>query len=82
MENFIQFVTDSLLNHSKDVKIIEMQNKTGSKLELHIPISEAGKVIGKHGIMADSLRTITQFYGLKVLKKNLSFRIVENGCTD
>ncbi len=78
MKEFINFVAKSFVNESDNMTLHEQETESEYKLELHLPPHEVGKVIGKNGIMADSLRTICQFQSSKILKKPISFRIIEH----
>ena len=78
MKNFIEYVAKSLVTNPDHVIITEHQNENESFIELTAPQNELGKVIGKHGHMADALRTLSHFYAGKILKKPLTFRIVED----
>lgn len=81
MKHFIEFVAKSLLENPQDLSITETQENGENKIELFVSQTEIGKVIGKHGQMADALRTIVNFHSNKILKKPHTFRIIEKGQT-
>lgn len=81
MKNFIEYVAKSLMGNHQHVIITEQHDENKYKLELHAPHTEVGKVIGKHGMMADALRTVASFHAAKVLKKSLTFRIIDDTST-
>lgn len=78
MKEFIQYVANALVNDPQNIKILEKDTQNEIKIELHIPSKEIGKVIGKHGIMADSLRTICHFYSKKHYNKPTIFKMIED----
>lgn len=81
MKNFIEYVAKSLVGNHQHIVITEQQDDTKYKIELHAPHTEIGKVIGKNGTMAEALRTLASFHATKVLKKTLTFRIIDDTTT-
>lgn len=78
MQNFIAYVAKSLVNYPEHIRVVEIDNQNELQIELYVSSAEVGKIIGKNGIMADSFRTLINFYSTKVLKKPISFRIIES----
>ena len=58
MKEFIQFVAQQLVNNPDKVNVREISGDIVSILELRVAKEDLGRVIGKHGHTAESLRII------------------------
>jgi len=58
MKEFVEFVVKSLVDYPDEVKINEVDGGRTIVLELQVDKSDMGKVIGRHGQNAKSLRTL------------------------
>ena len=58
MKEFIQFVAQQLVNNPDKVNVREISGDMVSILELRVAKEDLGRVIGKHGHTAESLRII------------------------
>ncbi|TMB19975.1 MAG: KH domain-containing protein [Deltaproteobacteria bacterium] len=58
MKDLVEFVAKQLVNHPEAVEVKETQGDTASVLELKVAKEDLGRVIGKQGRTAKSIRTI------------------------
>ena len=58
MKELVQFLAKSLVNHPEAVEVKETQRETASVLELKVAKEDLGRIIGKQGRTAKSIRTI------------------------
>jgi predicted RNA-binding protein YlqC (UPF0109 family) len=58
MKELVQFLARSLVNHPDAVEVKETQGDTASVLELKVAKEDLGRIIGKQGRTAKSIRTI------------------------
>ncbi|GAB4421250.1 MAG: KH domain-containing protein [Anaerolineales bacterium] len=58
MQALIEYIAKSLVDHPDQVEVTE--SKTGNRvlLELHVAKEDMGRVIGKNGRVANSIRTL------------------------
>jgi hypothetical protein len=58
MKELVQYVAKSLVNNPDAVEVNESENENGSVLELRVAKEDLGRVIGKQGRTAKSIRAI------------------------
>ncbi len=58
MKELVQFLAQQLVNNPNEVEVKETQGDTASVLELRVAREDLGRVIGKQGRTAKSIRTI------------------------
>ena len=58
MKDLVLFLAKQLVNHPEAVEVKETQGDTASVLELRVAPDDIGRVIGKQGRTAKSIRTI------------------------
>ena len=58
MKELVQFLAQQLVNNPTAVEVTETQGDTASVLELRVAKEDLGRVIGKQGRTAKSIRTI------------------------
>jgi len=58
MKELVQFLAKSLVNHPEGVEVKETQGETASVVELKVAKEDLGRIIGKQGRTANSIRTI------------------------
>ena len=58
MKELVQFLARQLVNHPDAVEVKETQGDTTSVLELKVAKEDLGRIIGKQGRTAKSIRTI------------------------
>src|ERR1700752_2718250 len=64
-QQFIEYIVKSLVNHPDAVKIERRIDEKGVLLELSVDPEDLGRVIGKRGATAQSLRTLLRALGTK-----------------
>ena len=57
MKDLVLYLAKQLVNHPDDVEVKETQGDTASVLELKVAKEDLGRVIGKQGRTAKSIRT-------------------------
>src|SRR5437588_7957341 len=77
-QQFIEFVVKSLVGHPDDVKVERTIDEKGVLLELTVDPEDLGRVIGKRGATAQSLRTLLRALGTKN-DARYNLKIVDNG---
>ena len=77
-QQFIEFVVKSLVNNPDDVKVERTIDEKGVLLELTVNPEDLGRVIGKRGATAQSLRTLLRALGTKN-DARYNLKIVDNG---
>ena len=58
MKELVVFLAQHLVNHPESVEVKETQGDTASVLELRVAREDLGRIIGKQGRTAKSIRTI------------------------
>lgn len=64
-QQFIEYIVKSLVSKPDDVKIERRIDEKGVLLELTVDSEDLGRVIGKRGATAQSLRTLLRALGTK-----------------
>jgi predicted RNA-binding protein YlqC (UPF0109 family) len=64
-EQFVEYIVKSLVNNPDAVKIDRRIDEKGVLLELTVDAEDLGRVIGKRGATAQSLRTLLRALGTK-----------------
>lgn len=77
-QQFIEFVVKSLVGHPDDVQVTRTIDEKGVLLELTVNPEDLGRVIGKRGATAQSLRTLLRALGTKN-DARYNLKIVDNG---
>lgn len=65
LEILLDYIVKELVEEKDKVKIKEMNDKNNVVLKVRVGDGELGKVIGKNGIIASSIRGVMQAAGLK-----------------
>src|SRR5947207_7305244 len=58
MKDLVLYLARALVNHPDDVEIKEIQGETAAMLELRVAKEDLGRIIGKQGRTAKSIRTL------------------------
>jgi predicted RNA-binding protein YlqC (UPF0109 family) len=58
MKDLVSYLAKHLVNHPEAVEVTETEGEKASVLELRVAKDDIGRVIGKQGRTAKSLRTI------------------------
>ncbi len=64
-QQFIEYIVKSLVGHPDDVVIERIIDEKGVLLTLTVNPEDLGRVIGKRGVTAQSLRTLLRALGTK-----------------
>lgn len=78
MKEFIEYLVKHLVDKPDQVHINEVNGHNTIVLELRVGEGDLGKVIGRHGKTASSLRTLLAAGAAKKHKRYI-FEILENG---
>ena len=65
-EQFVEFVVKSLVNKPDEVKVERRIDEKGVLLELTVDPEDLGRVIGKRGATAQSIRTLLRALGTRM----------------
>ena len=77
-QQFIEFIVKSLVGNPDAVQIERRIDEKGVLLELTVDPEDLGRVIGKRGATAQSLRTLLRALGTKN-EARYNLKIVDNG---
>ena len=64
-QEFVEYIVKAIVNNPDDVKVERKVDEMGVLIELSINPEDMGKVIGKEGRTAKSLRTLLRVLGAK-----------------
>ncbi|EPG66596.1 KH domain-containing protein [Leptospira wolffii] len=76
MEDLIRYIVTSLVDHPEEISVTEIEGEEQTVLELRVSPKDVGKVIGKNGRIAKSLRAILTAASIKA-GKNFSLEIID-----
>ncbi len=76
-QQFVEFIVKSLVNHPDHVQITRRIDEKGVLLELTVDPDDLGRIIGKRGATAQSLRTLLRALGTKN-DARYNLKIVDN----
>ncbi len=76
MKELLELIARSLVDNPDEVNVTEIEGEQTTVLELRVAAEDLGKVIGKQGRTARSVRTILASAGIK-LRKRIVFEIIE-----
>ena len=76
MRELIEAIAKALVDNPEEVTVRAVEGEQVTVLELRVHPSDLGKVIGKQGRTARSVRTILNAAGMK-LKKRFTLEILE-----
>jgi predicted RNA-binding protein YlqC (UPF0109 family) len=77
-EQFIEYIVKSLVSNPDAVKLQRTIDEKGVLLELTVDPEDLGRVIGKRGATAQSLRTLLRALGTKN-DARYNLKIIDNG---
>ena len=69
MKELVQFLAEQLVNNPTAVEVKETQGDTASVLELRVAKEDLGRVIGKQGRTAKSIRAILNAVASRTSRK-------------
>lgn len=64
-QQFVEYIVKSLVEHSEDVSVERVIDEKGVLLTLTVNPDDLGRVIGRRGATAQSLRTLLRALGTK-----------------
>jgi len=76
MKELVKYIAQALVDNPDDVIVSEVEGEQTSVIELRVAKEDLGKIIGKHGRTAQSIRTILSAASAKN-KKRAVLEIVE-----
>jgi predicted RNA-binding protein YlqC (UPF0109 family) len=76
MKDLVTFIAKALVDNPDDVSVNEIEGEQTSVIELRVAKDDLGKIIGKHGRTAQSIRTILSAASAKH-KKRAVLEIIE-----
>lgn len=77
-QQFVEFVVKSLVSNPEAVQIERRIDEKGVLLELTVDPEDLGRVIGKRGATAQSIRTLLRALGTKN-EARYNLKIIDNG---
>ena len=69
MKELVQYLARSIVNQPDEVEVTETQNDDAAVFELKVAKEDLGRIIGKQGRTAKSLRTILTAAAARVDRK-------------
>lgn len=69
MKELVQYLAKSIVNEPDAVEVTETQDDNASVLELKVAKEDLGRVIGRQGRTANSLRTILNAAAARIDRK-------------
>jgi predicted RNA-binding protein YlqC (UPF0109 family) len=76
MKDLVEAIAKALVDHPDDVQVHAVEGEQVTVLELKVHPEDLGKVIGRQGRTAKSMRTLLGAAGMK-LKKRFTLEILE-----
>jgi predicted RNA-binding protein YlqC (UPF0109 family) len=71
MKDLISYIAQALVDHPEEVSVTEVEGNQTTVLELKVAKEDLGKVIGKQGRTARSMRTILSAASAKIRKRTV-----------
>jgi uncharacterized protein len=76
MKELVEAIAKALVDHPENVSVRSVEGEQVTVLELRVAADDLGKVIGRQGRTAKSIRTLLGAAGMK-LKKRFTLEILE-----
>jgi uncharacterized protein len=76
MKDLVEDIAKALVDHPEEVQVKAVEGEQVTVLELRVHPEDLGKVIGRQGRTAKSIRTLLGAAGMK-LKKRFTLEILE-----
>ncbi len=80
-QQFVEYIVKSLVEHADDVVVDRIVDEKGVLLTLTVNPEDLGRVIGRRGVTAQSLRTLLRALGTKNTAR-YNLKIVNNDNPD
>ena len=75
-KEFLEYIVKELVDNPKDVKVERKVDEMGVLIELNVDPEDMGKIIGKEGKTAKSIRTLLRVLGAKE-RARVNMKIIE-----
>ena len=69
MKELVEVIAKALVDHPEEVSVNEKKEGRTTVLELHVAEGDMGKIIGKQGRLAKSIRTVIKAVANKEQKR-------------
>jgi hypothetical protein len=69
MKDLVKYIAQALVDSPDEVSVSEIEGEQTSVIELRVAKEDLGKIIGKHGRTAQSIRTILSAASAKNRKR-------------
>ncbi len=69
LRGLLEYLTKSIVDNPDDVTVEEFESGKSVHLDLHVNPEDIGRVIGKHGRVANSMRSILRVVAARNGKK-------------
>ena len=69
MKEVLEVIIKNLVDDKENVSINEIESENGTTFEVKVSDSDIGKIIGKQGVIAKSIRTIMKAVAAKENKR-------------
>jgi len=69
MKELVKYIAKALVDNPDEVSVNEVEGEQTSVMELRVAKGDLGKIIGKHGKTAQSIRTILSAASAKLGKR-------------
>lgn len=77
MKELVEMLAKHLVNHPDAVEVKETQGDTASVIELRVAVEDLGRIIGKQGRTAKSIRTLVNAAASR-LNRKVVLEIIED----
>ena len=71
MKDLVKYIAEALVDYPEQVEVSEVEGAQTSVIELKVAKDDLGKVIGKQGRTARSIRTILSAASAKIKKRSV-----------
>ncbi|MGD9022731.1 MAG: KH domain-containing protein [Deltaproteobacteria bacterium] len=71
MKDLIKYIAQALVDYPEQVEVSEVEGEQTSVIELKVAKEDLGKIIGKQGRTARSIRTILSAASAKIKKRSV-----------
>ena len=71
MKDLIRYIAEALVDYPEQVEVSEVEGEQTSVIELKVAKDDLGKIIGKQGRTARSIRTILSAASAKIKKRSV-----------
>jgi predicted RNA-binding protein YlqC (UPF0109 family) len=69
MKELVELIAKALVNRPEEVQVRETQGDTASVIELRVASEDLGRIIGKQGRTAKSIRTLVNAAASRINRK-------------